>query len=230
DVGVNGNVRQVAEIVLSVADLVGVAQRGGEQPLPLGLKRNHTLAFGENQSPERHHGLAAHGLSDHRKGLLPDRLVRSYIIRTVEVALVDLRPRYEAIDFDHVSALDLDCFQLRIVHENVLALGQLVAPALVLRADRLARLFIDELLAQTIAGDLVDLAKSDALSRRGCGMQGDRAGDEGKLEVAFPKSTHNQLLWGSGLGWRRCLRGKIGRGHFARGLRAIAAPTSLIGA
>ena len=50
------------------------------------------------------------------------------------------------------GALDLGRVKLRILDEVVLALGDLVAAAFVLRGDRLAGLFIDELLAQAIAG------------------------------------------------------------------------------
>jgi hypothetical protein len=48
----------------------------------------------------------------------------------------------------------------------------------VLGGDRLAGLFIDELLAQAIAGDLVDLPKRDALGTRAGRMQRNRTGDE----------------------------------------------------
>jgi hypothetical protein len=52
-----------------------------------------------------------------------------------------------------------------------LALGHLVAAAFVLGGDRLAGLFIDELLAQAIAGGLVDLPKGDALGTRAGRME-----------------------------------------------------------
>jgi hypothetical protein len=56
--------------------------------------------------------------------------------------------RHEAVDLDGVGALDLDRFQLRILDDEVLALGHLVAAAFVFRGDRLAGLFINELLAK----------------------------------------------------------------------------------
>jgi hypothetical protein len=92
-------------------------------------------------------------------------------------------------------ALDLDSFELRILDDEILALGDLVAAAFVFGDDRLAGFFINELLAQTIAGSLVDLPKCDALSRRASRMQRNRAGDESKFEIAFPVGTHVQLLW-----------------------------------
>src|SRR5229473_2236153 len=141
--------------------------------------RNHPLALREHQPPERHHRLAAHGLANDRKGLLPDRLAGHDVIRRVEEALVDLGPRHKAVDLDGVGALDLDRFELRILDDEVLALGDLVAAAFVLGGDRRAGLLIDELLAQPIAGGLVDLPKRDALGTRARRMEGNRTGDQG---------------------------------------------------
>ena len=70
---------------------------------------------------------------------------------------------HEAVDLDDVGALDLDRFDFRILCDEVLALGDLVAAALVLGSNRLAGLFIDELLAQAIAGGLIDLPECNAL-------------------------------------------------------------------
>ena len=74
--------------------------------------------------------------------------------------------RHKSVDLDGVGALDLDRFELRILNDEVLALGHLVAAAFVLGGDRLAGLFIDELPAQAIAGGLVDLPEGDALGTR----------------------------------------------------------------
>ena len=76
-----------------------------------------------------------------------------------------------------------------------MAPGDLVAAAFVLRRDRRAGLFIDQLLAQAIAGGLVDLPECDALGRGARRMQCNRTGDQGKFEIAFPEGTHDQLLW-----------------------------------
>src|SRR5207245_56013 len=103
----------------------------------------------------------------------------------------------------------------------VLALGDLVAAAFVLGGDRLAGLFIDELLAQAIAGGLVDLPQGDALGTRAGRVERNWTGDQGQFEIAFPVGTHNQLLWFLGL--RGCLPGQRCTVHSARGLRAIAA-------
>jgi hypothetical protein len=73
-----------------------------------------------------------------------------------------------------VGALDLDRVELLVLDDQVLALGDLVAAALVLGGDRLAGFLVDELLAQAIAGRLVDLAEGNPLRgrRRGLIMPG----------------------------------------------------------
>jgi hypothetical protein len=78
-----------------------------------------------------------------------------------------------------MGARNLDGVELRIFDEEVLALGDFVAAALVFRGDRLKGLFIDELLAQAIAGGLVDLPEGDALGTRASRMQRNRTGDQG---------------------------------------------------
>jgi hypothetical protein len=69
-----------------------------------------------------------------RKGLLSDRLVRGDVIWCVEEALVDLWARHKAVDLNRVGALDLDCFQLGIIDNEVVALGDLVAAAFIFGA------------------------------------------------------------------------------------------------
>ena len=117
----------------------------------------------EHQAPKRHHALLAYGLADYSKRLLRHRFVGDDIIRRVEEALVDLLARHETVDLDHMGALDLDGFEFLVLDDQVLPLGDLVAAALVLGADRLTGFLIDELLTQPIAGGLVDLREADAL-------------------------------------------------------------------
>ena len=90
-----------------------------------------------------------------------------------------LRARHEAVDLDRVGALDLDGVELFIGDDEVFSLGDLVAAGFVYGADRRAGLLIDELLAQAIAGGLVNLAECDALGRRARRVQCNRTGDQG---------------------------------------------------
>jgi hypothetical protein len=84
-----------------------------------------------------------------------------------------------------VGALDLDRFELRVLNDEVLALGHLVTTGFVLGSDRLAGLFIDELLAQAIAGGLVDLSEGDALGRRAGRMERRNSGFDDRFRMAL---------------------------------------------
>src|SRR5438309_1767316 len=157
-------------------------------------RRGLFLVLGD-APPQRHHGLAAHSLADHRKRLLADRLVGGDIVRSIEKALVDLWARHKTVDIDHVGALDLDGFKFLVRDDQILPLGDLVAAALALGIDRLAGFLIDELLTQPIAGRLVDLPEGDALCGRAGSMQCDRARDQGQLKIAFPVRSHGWSPW-----------------------------------
>ena len=155
-----GNVR---EIVLRISNFVRVVQRRADQALAVGLKRHHPLALGKHDAPECHQGLAAHRLADHRKGLLPDRIVGGDVIGRIEEALVNVGTRHEAVDVDRVGALDLNRLQLLIFDEEELAFADLVAPGLLGAVDRFAGLLIDKLLAQPVTGTAVDLPERNPL-------------------------------------------------------------------
>src|SRR5207248_7935628 len=126
---------------------------------------------------------------------------RFTITATSEEALVDLLARHETVDLDHMGALDLDRFELRVLDDQVLPLGDLVAATLVLGLDRLVGFLIDELLAQPIAGRLVDLPEGDALGGRAGGVQCERARDQDQLEIAFPAGTHGLSPLSRGYAW-----------------------------
>ena len=70
------------------------------------------------------------------------------------------------VDLDGVVTLDSNGVELVVVHKDVGVFRVLVAAAFVLVADRLARDLVDKLLAEAVAGLLVDLPKRDTLSRR----------------------------------------------------------------
>jgi hypothetical protein len=150
-----GRRRQVwylVEIILGIAHLIRIAQRGADQALAIRLKRHHPLALAQHNAPQRHQGLAAHRLADHRKGVLPDRIIGGDVIGRIEEALVDLRMRHKAVDVDRVRAGDLDGLQLLIFDEEKLAFADLVAAGLVMSLDDFTGLLVNELLAQPVAG------------------------------------------------------------------------------
>ena len=139
--------------------------------------------------PNADHALALHRVADDREGFLSDVVIRDDVVGTVVEALVDLHRRHETIDFDRVLALDLQGLDLVVLDLDVDALVDLVAAPLVGGVHRLARLLIDQLLAQAIAGFLVDLAERDALGRCGGRIHRNRAGNQRELQVPLPIRT-----------------------------------------
>src|SRR5580704_2688220 len=160
-----GRLEYLAEIVPRMAHLIGIVQRGADQALVIRLKRHHPLALGQHHAPQRHQGFAAHRLADHRKGVLPDRIVGGNVIGRIEEALVDLRTLHKAIDVDYVRARDLDRLQLLIFDEEILAFADLVAAGFLMSLDDFAGFLVNELLAQPVAGLAIDLAERNPLRR-----------------------------------------------------------------
>src|SRR5262249_42311449 len=66
---------------------------------------------------------------------------------------------HEACDIDRVGTLDPNRAQFLLVHEHITALGELIAPALVLGIDHLVGLYVHHLLAQPMPGARVDLVE-----------------------------------------------------------------------
>jgi len=155
-----------------------------------------TRSLAQHDAAEPDHLLAAHRVADHRESFLPHLVVRRDVIGRVEIALVDFGVRHELVDLDRVVALDRDRVELLVLDLDEGALGVFVAAALVGGVHRLARHLVDELLAQPVAGDLVDLAERDALRTARRAVQRDRARDERELEIALPVGTrrHGILL------------------------------------
>ena len=143
-------------------------------------------AVGEDDAGQRHAALVLHGVADDGECLLAALAVRHDVVGPLVVALVDLFFGHELVDVDGVRALELDGVDLLGLDLDVLALGQLVAPALVVLVDDPPGLFVDHLLAQAVAGLAVDLVEAGLLGLAGGRIERDRAGHERELEVAFP--------------------------------------------
>jgi hypothetical protein len=150
-------------------------QGGGDDPLAARLEHHQSLAAEQHDTRQADHLLGAHGVADDRERLLAHPIGGGEIVGRVEVGLVDLCARHEALNVDGVIALDLDGFQLLVLDQDVFALADLVALGLVLGLDRLAGLLVDELAADPVAGVAIESAEGDALGRGRGGVEGHRA-------------------------------------------------------
>src|SRR3546814_3018469 len=113
------------------------------------------------------------------------------------------------LDVDGARALQADRLQLVVLQHDVAVFLDLVAPDLVVVADRLAGLGIDVAAADAIAGFAVEGVEAHLLAVAGGRRQRHRAGDERQLQVACPVGARRPLGASSGSatpanarGWR----------------------------
>src|SRR5437868_2595704 len=174
------------EIILLVAQLVGIAQGGAKQAIAERLDRNDMFAVGQDDAGQRHPIAILHGVADHGKGVDAGLAVRGDVIGVVEVALVDLVPWHKTVDVDGVVALDLNRLEFLLFDLDIFAFSKFIAARLLLALHDIAGLGIDHLLLEPVAGFLVDQVEAGLLGRRGRGIKLHRAGHERKLQGAFP--------------------------------------------
>ena len=179
-------VGDLVEIAGRRVHLVGVVQAGGDDALVARLQHQDALAPEQHDAREAHHFLGAHGIADDGERFLADAVGGREIVGRVEIQLVDLVARHEALDIDGVVAFELDRLDLVVLDLDELALGDLVALDLVVGLDRIAGLLVHELAPHAIAGLAIEGAEGNALGRGGRGIKRHRTRDEGKLQIAFP--------------------------------------------
>ena len=152
----DGHVREIVEVAGGLAHLVGVEQRGPHEPLAPWLQHDHAFPLRQHHAAERDHGLAAHSVADDGEGVLADLVVGHKVVRRIEIALVDLRARHEAVDVDRMLALDGDVLELVVLDQHIIAFADLVASRYVRRLDQVAGVLVDELLLEAMAGLAID--------------------------------------------------------------------------
>src|SRR6202007_1019824 len=117
---------------------------------------------GQNDTAKSDHPLVTDRIADNGKCFLSDLIGRGDVVGANREAIIDFGARPESVDFDRMSALDLDFFDFVVLDREVLALANLVAATNVLLFDRLAGFGIDELLLQPVSGLFVDPAERNS--------------------------------------------------------------------
>src|SRR5258708_33252757 len=102
---------QVTEVLSLVADLVGIAERYAQQALTMGLDRDDMLSCGKYHPSERDHAFFFYCLSNHHVRLSANLPIRGYVVRMVQIEIVDIIPRDELLDIDRVAAFDRHCLE-----------------------------------------------------------------------------------------------------------------------
>jgi len=166
------------EIILRLADLVGIPQRHTDHAFVSRFERDDMFTRGEDDLAECNHPFLADGLADHRKRLLPDFAIWNDKVWIAQVEFVDFSLRNELINLDDPFAFDGNRLKLLRFKFDVFALCDLVAFDDVATIHIISGFGIDFSVADAIARFLVELMKTDlfALGRRW--EQCDRARDE----------------------------------------------------
>jgi hypothetical protein len=121
---------------------------------------------------------ALHRIADNGERFHAGLVAGGYVVRFVEIALIDLGSRNEAVDVDGVRALDLDCLQLVLLDLHILPFAQFVTAAFLVAVDGFARVLVNHLLPKPIAGLFVDLMKVRLLRLRRGREELDRTSDK----------------------------------------------------
>jgi hypothetical protein len=108
------------------------------------------------------------------------------VVGAFEIAFVDLGAGYEMVDLNRLGALYGDRVEFLIFNQDEGVLRDLIAATLILGFDRLPRYVVNKLLAEAVAGRLVDLAERHPLARCRRGVEGDGTGNERELQIALP--------------------------------------------
>src|SRR5215467_6634800 len=88
------------EIILRLADLVGIPQRHTDHAFVSRFERDDMFTRGEDDLAECNHPFLADGLADHRKRLLPDFAIWNDKVWIAQVEFVDFSLRNELINLD----------------------------------------------------------------------------------------------------------------------------------
>ncbi|OIQ69600.1 hypothetical protein GALL_487970 [mine drainage metagenome] len=180
------HVLDVVEILLFAAYLVRVAQQRAHQALAERLQRDDVFAVGQHHAPDRDLVHAANGFADHRKGVMTDLAVGYEIIRTDQIADVDIGFRHKFVDLDRVRRFQRDVVEFLLRHLDVGVGVDLVAFHDVFGGDFLAGVGIDLGIFDAMTGLAVDLVEADLFGVRRRRIQGDRAGYERKAQETLP--------------------------------------------
>ena len=178
---------------LSVADFLGGAQRGQDQPVFLDLDGADALARAHHQPADRHLVLLGHGGADDREGFDAGLGRRHEVIGRVPVQPVDRGARDELLDVDDAGRFELHRVELVLVEQDVFALGDLVALHQVAARDLFAGAGVDGLHLDAVVGLGIDQIEANGrcFGRRRIERNG--TGNEGETQVALPRRTRSHV-------------------------------------
>jgi hypothetical protein len=180
--------RDLAEIVVSIAQFVSVAQHDHDQPVIQRCDCEQPFASADRHLGDARFAGLAHGLANDCIAFSRDRIRRHDVIRSLEVAPVDLGDIDELGNVDRLLALELDRVDLLGLERDVGIGIDLVAFDDVTVLD-FAETRHDLLVAYAAPGRLVDLAERDLGLSLHSVVDLDRDRNERKAQEALPVGT-----------------------------------------
>src|SRR5215467_3111353 len=185
----HAHARDGVEIVLLVADFVGVAKRDAQNAFPARLERGDMFTRGQHHAPQSDHPLLLDGIADHSESLHPNVSIGNDVIRIRVVEFVDFLARDKLIDLDHVFAFECDRFKLLGLDLDVVAFLQLITLDDFVAIDLIAGFGIDLQVSDAMAGFSVELVEIDFLALRRRRIERDRTRDQREAKKSLPISA-----------------------------------------
>src|SRR3984957_15226261 len=187
------------EIFVLGSHFVWVAQQRTHEPLVQGLERDDVLAVDQHHPSDRDLVHLPDGLADHREGVVPDLAVGPQIVRSDQIARIDLAAIDEFVDLDGPGRFQRHVLKLLLRHLDEGVGVDLVAFDDVLVGDLLASIRVHLHVLDAMTGLSVELVEGDLLGLRRGRVERDGTGDERKAQEAFPigaggHGTQNSVL------------------------------------
>ena len=162
----NFDILDLVEVLLLGADLVGVAQQRTDEPLLQRLERDDVLAVGENHAADRDLVHLPDGLPDHREGVVTDLAVGTQVVRTDQIARVDVGRVDELVDLDGPRRLQRQLLELLLGDLDVLSFVEFVAPDYVLIRYLVTGIGVDLHVLDPVTGRSIELIERDLFGFR----------------------------------------------------------------
>ena len=183
--GIGLGICDIAEIVGRAVHLFGIAQHLHHDAAPARLEADQHLLAAHRQLPQAHLARLPQRLAQHDVCFFGQIIRRHDVVRLFIIQHVDCIGIDELHQFQRPLRLQLDRFDLLIVEQHVIALGDFEALddlVAINRPDPGHDLFIRDRLARRF----VDLAKADRRAGLGGGEYLDRDRHQSQPDLALP--------------------------------------------
>jgi len=183
-----------------------VAQQRTDETLLQRLERDNVLAVGENHAADRDLVQLPDGLPDHREGVVTDLAVGTQVVRTDQIARVDVGRVDELVDLDGPRRLQRQLLELLLGDLDVLSFVEFVALDDVFVRHLVTGIGVDLHVLDPVTGRSIELIERDLFGFRCRRVESHRTGDERQTQEAFPVGSRGHGTQNSSSGRLDLLR------------------------